>query len=257
MQIVITHLSRTRAGYIGVAGVDVETHRFVRPTLWGRPLGVQDVVPNGGPFDVGAIVELGDVRPTPSRPALEDCEFEPGAVVEQRALPGMDYWALLRRLARPKLRGIFGGPLRHQGSRGAAIEEGAGIASLGLLVPRGRPRLYVVDGRDGVKVLRLHFGDGELDLFATVTDLRLHQDDGATIDPTAVSNAIARINSGEQVLLSVGLSRAFSRTLDDPPAHWLMVSNIHFEATPDRRLAGTWQRSARKASSSNASARTG
>ena len=54
MQIAITHLSRTRAGYISVAGVDVETHRFVRPTLWGRPLGLQDVdhEPEGG-FEPG------------------------------------------------------------------------------------------------------------------------------------------------------------------------------------------------------------
>ena len=152
MQIVVTHLTRKRAGYIGVAGVDLETHRFVRPTLWGRPLGLQDVVPNGGPFDVGAVVELGDVRPTPRRPALEDFEYEPGAVLEYGTLAAADYWALLRRLARPKLGGIFGAPLRHHRSRGAAVPEGAGIASLGVLAPRGRPRLYVVDGRDGARI---------------------------------------------------------------------------------------------------------
>lgn len=257
MYIVITHLTRMRAGRIGVAGVDAETHRFVRPTLWGRPLGLQDVVPNGGPFDVGAVVELGEVRPTPTRPALEDCEYEPGAIVEHGLASGAEYWSLLRQLARPKLRGIFGGPLRHHGSRGAAVEEGAGIASLGILAPRGRPKLYVVDGRDGCKVLRLHLRDKELDLFATVTDLRLHQDDGATIDPAAVSEAIARMNAGEKLLLSVGLSRAFSRRLDDPPAHWLLVSNIHFESRPRWELADAWQRPAGVAASSSASASTG
>ena len=249
MQIAITHLSRTRAGYIGVAGVDLETHRFVRPTLWGRPLGLQDIVPNGGPFDVGAVVELGDVRPTPVRPALEDCEYEPGVVIEHGTVPAADYWTLLRRLARPKLRGIFGAPLRHHGSRGAAVPEGAGIASLGVLAPRGRPRLYVLDGRDRAKVLRLHFGDGEFDLFATVTDLRLYRDDGATLDPAALSSAITRIGSGETLLLGVGLSRAFSRTLDDPPAHWLLVTGLHFASRPGWRLADTWPPSAGVASS--------
>ena len=200
---------------------------------------------------MGAIVELGDVRPTPRRPALEDCEYEPGAVMEQGTLSGEDSWALLRRLARPKLRGIFGGPLRHHGSRGVAVAEGAGIASLGVLAPRGRPRLYVVDARDRTKVLRLHLLDKELDLFATVTDLRLHQEDGATIDPAAVSYAITRINSGEKLLLSVGLSRAFSRRLDDPPAHWLLVNNIHFESRPHWELADSWQRSGCVASSTN------
>jgi hypothetical protein len=189
---------------------------------------------------VGAVIELGDGRPTPGRPALEDCEYEPGAVIEQGNLSGADYWALLRRLARGKLRGIFGGPLRHHGSRGVALEEGTGIASLGVLAPRGRPRLYVVDGRDGSKVLRLHLSDGELDLFATVTDLRLHRDDGATIDPAAVSDAIARMNAGEKILLSVGLSRAFSRRWDDPPAHWLLASNVHFESRPRWGLADAW-----------------
>lgn len=252
MRIVITHPSRMRAGYVGVAGVDLETHRYVRPTVWRRPLGLEDVAPNGGPFDVGAVVELGDVRPTPRRPALEDCELEPGAIVEQGSLPPGEYWALLRRLARPKLRGIFGGPLRHHGSRGVAVEEGAGIASLGCLAPRGRPRLYVIGRDDDAKVPRLHFGDGELDLFATVTDLRLHQEDGATLDPVAVSDAITRLSSGEKVILSVGLSRTFARTPDDPPAHWLIVNNLHFESTAHRRLADTWARSSAVAKDSGA-----
>ncbi len=257
MQIVVTHLTRMRAGRIGVAGVDLDTHRYVRPTLWGRPLGLPDVAPNGGPSDVGAIVELGDVRPTPTRPALEDCEYEPGAVVDRGELAGAEYLAILRRLARPKLRGIFGGPLRHHGNRGAAVAEGAGIASLGILAPRGRPRLYVVRRPDGTRVPGLGFNDGELDVFASVTDLRLYQEDGETIDPRVVSDLMTRIASGERPLLSVGLSRSFSRGLGDPPAHWLIVSNVHFESTPGWRLADAWRRSARVASSSHAAPLTG
>ncbi len=34
MYIVITHLTRLRAGRIGVAGVDVETHRFREIVSW-------------------------------------------------------------------------------------------------------------------------------------------------------------------------------------------------------------------------------
>ena len=257
MRIVITHLTRMRAGRICVAGVDVETHRFVRPTLWERPLTLTDLAPNGGPFDVGAIVELGDVRPTPRRPSLEDCQYVPVQVQEHVATSSPDYWALLRRLARPKLRGIFGGPLRYHGNRGAAVEEGAGIASLGVLGLRTRPRLYVVRRPDGIRVPRIRLSDGELDVFATVTDLRLYQDDGDTLDSAAISDLMMRIASGERPLLSVGLSRAFSRGLGDPPAHWLFVSNVHFEAMPDRQVADSWRRPVRVASSPCASARTG
>jgi hypothetical protein len=240
MRIAITHLTRMRNGHVCVAGVDVETLRHVRPVLPTRQLGIRELAPRGGPFDLATVVELGTTTPAPARPAVEDHRYNPREAAPLVPIPAPAYGDLLARLARPKLRAIFGAPLRAHGALGAAVEAGAGIASLGCLAPRGRPRLRVLRKPDGSSALRLWFSDGELNVSVAVTDLRLYGPDRETPDWAAVSRVAARLASGERCLLSVGLGRAFARTPGEQPAHWLQVNNIHLAGTPTWRLADAW-----------------
>lgn len=238
MRIAITHLTRMREGHVCVAGIDVDTLRHVRPVLPGRQLGLQELATRGGPFDLATVVELGHVTPAPARPAVEDYRYNPWQAAALVPVPNPAYWDLLNQIARPKLRAIFGAQLRPHGAHGAAVDVGAGIASLGCLAPRVRPRLTVIQRPDGSATLRMWLSDGELNVSVAVTDLRLFQADRETPDPSAVARMTALLASGERVLLSVGLTRAFGKP-GEPPAHWLQVNTIHARSTADWRLADT------------------
>ena len=236
MRVAITHLTRMRNGHVCVAGVDIDSLRHVRPVRPARQLGVLELAPRGGQFDLATVVELGDATPTPVPPAVEDHRFHPWQAAPLVSIPGPAYWDLLTQLARPKLRAIFGASLRPHGAGGAAIPEGTGVASLGCLAPKGRPRLRVIRKPDGSAALRMWLSDGEVNASVSVTDLRLYRADRETPDLDAVSRVQALLDAGDRVLLSVGLTRAFARP-GEAPAHWLQVNNIHFGASPAWRLS--------------------
>ena len=94
---------------------------------------------------------------------------------------------------------------------------GRGKASLGVLRCPGPAELF----RRGSQ-LRMGFDDlrlGSLDL--NVHDHRLRDEKGVPID--SLWKVIRRrVQSGEPVILSLGLSQAFNGS------HWLRVDNIHF-----------------------------
>ena len=60
--------------------------------------------------------------------------------------------------------------------------------------------------------------------------------DGETPDEERVRAINRRMEEGEGVLLSVGLTRAFASAADREPVHWLQVNNLHLERTPCWRL---------------------
>lgn len=64
MRIVITHLTRMEAPRICVAGIDTDAGGHVRPTT-GRshPLTRELLAEQGGPYALGALVDLGEVTP--------------------------------------------------------------------------------------------------------------------------------------------------------------------------------------------------
>jgi hypothetical protein len=113
---------------------------------------------------------------------------------------------------------------------------GTGTASLGVLVPLGRPRLSLDTKPDGREVVRLQVWDGELRLDLSVTDLRLYSDDGATPDAVKVREVAQRLDRGVPALLCVGLTRPFASRPNDAPVHWLQVNNIHLADDPCWRL---------------------
>ena len=237
MRIVVTHLTRMKHGNVCVAGVNVEDGEHVRPVLRLGQLRAGDLAPSGGPFDLATIVDLGEVQPVPTLPQVEDHEFRARAAQAVGPVEPRIFWEMLHFLARPSPRTLFGDDLRRVGKSAAAVPEGRGVASLGCLRPAVAPRLYVVTRPDGRRSVRVRLRDEDFDLYVSVTDLRLYCPDGETPDDERVSAVNRRMEEGEGVLLSVGLTRAFASAPDREPVHWLQVNNLHLERTPCWRLA--------------------
>jgi len=228
MKIIVNHLTRMRPGYICVAGIDVETGRHVRPVL-GRNLGTVLLARHGGPFDIGAQVDLGRTQYAGHPPETEDYHFEPRTTIRHgTATPGA-FWALLERVARPHLREIFGPALSLQG-QGCVVAPGSGDTSLGCLRAL-RPPLLRVNDQGKIRCL-LPSRTVTLDL--GVTDLRLYTYEDGQYQPrrALVEQVAARLERGVPVILSVGLGRPWQKLDQSTPLHWLQVNNLHLEDDP-------------------------
>ncbi len=236
MKIVVNHLTRMSEGHICAAGIDPETLCHVRPVLPSRSLASTVLVRHGGCFDIGRVVDIGPAAPRPQLPHVEDHLFVPAAAEFVRQLPAGEFWALLLRVARPTLREIFGEALKVQGRSSWGTAPGKGSASLGCLVLQRMPRLCYTPAGDYKAGIRMHLRDGELDLWAPVTDFRLHQADHATPDQAAVERTADRIRTSRRIILGMGLTREFRASSEARSAHWLQVNNIHLETDPGWQL---------------------
>ena len=232
MRIVINHITRMRQGYICVAGCEVGTLRHIRPVLSMGLISTDFLARNGGPFDMGAVIEF-EATPQPSPPEVEDHVFDPRRLKRLEILSGPDFWTLLEEIAQPRLKDIFGKDLvpigKNPGS--CCVDVNRGCASLGCYRPYLRPVLYVGKSENRSRV-RIMIDDGDFDLDLGVTDARLFRPDNATADEKKIEEVRARLRTPEKVLLSVGLSRAWPSSPDRPPVHWLQVNNLHFEGDP-------------------------
>jgi hypothetical protein len=238
MRIVVNHLTRMYGGHICVAGVDTDTGRHVRPVLPTEPLSADLLARNLGPFDVANVVELGRPKHRPKPPHVEDHVFKPRRAKLVDVLGPDIFWAMLYALSQPRLQDIFGESLRPMGRASCGTPLGRGEASLGCLRPGRRQRPpYVAKRPDGRLQVRLAIDDGQLSRAVGVTDLRLYGPDHATPDPAKIQAVADRLRSSAAVVLSVGLTRAFSTSSmhEHEPVHWLQVNNIHLEDDP------TWQ----------------
>lgn len=125
------------------------------------------------------------------------------------------------------------------GHEHAAVEPGHGQVSLGTLaVTLHRPELFIEHHTPRDRI-RIKLRTGKIPLNLSVTDIRLYGADHVTPDPTAVAAAQERLVGSAEVMLSVGLTRAYSDWLSNqpqPPLHWLQVNNLHFVEEPIRRL---------------------
>lgn len=237
MKIAVAHLTRMAPGFVCVAGVDVDNGTHVRPVLSRGRLGTALCARQGGPFDMATVVDLGETRPVPTPPELEDHEFSPLRVRAVQRIEPMLFWDMLAHLAKPSLRDLFGPELQQRGLQSAATEQHTGHASLGLLMPTRTPQLFMDTNRKGEPAIRVKINTPDfLQLNLSVTDLRLHGEDGATPNVPLVESVARRIRSGTPVILSVGLTRAFPNGTGAPPVHWLQVNNIHLADDPCWRL---------------------
>lgn len=230
MRVVVNHLTRMEAPRICIAGIAPATGRHIRPVT-GRlsPLTRSLLAQQGGPFDLGTLIELGDTVPEPKPPETEDCLFWPDRVQVVGRLSPSRYLELVRGHAHERLQAIFGAELvRH--ARNYAVDKGCGTASLGILRLRRRPDLEV----DRFGKLRLRLNERAKSASLPVTDVRFVEADHKTIDAEVVADVKARMKRGVEVHLMLGLARAFQRSDDDIERHWLQVNGI---CMADRPLA--------------------
>jgi hypothetical protein len=227
VQILVDHLTRMQPGYFCVAGVEVDTPRHVRPVLRHGRLTTDLLRPNGGPFDLGSIVDLGQTTNAGRAPELEDHRFDPSSTRWLLDDDPDDFWDTLDGVARESLTEIFG-PALELWDESGTVDVGEGGASLGCLKPEKQPWLYV-DHRGTVRMV-LDYLIPSVDL--SVNDLRLYERDGRTPRRDLVAGVQKRLKAGVETILSVGLTRPWQKRGDTAERHWLQVNNIHLEDDP-------------------------
>lgn len=223
MVIVLNHITRMRGTRICVAGLERRAARHVRPTSGpDEPLTRALLAERGGPFALGAAIDLGWVAPQPEVPESEDHRFSPAAARVVGRLDRHEYLHLLQQASREDLESLFGPALERHGHK-LAVNAGAGSASLGVLRPQRRPELGV--NRYGRAQVRLRDSE-QPPLYVPVTDVRFVEEDHVTVKRAAVEDVGRRIRRGVDTLLMLGLSRAFRAKDGDPARHWLQVNGI-------------------------------
>lgn len=225
MKIVVSHLTRMEPGFVCVAGLDIRTGNHVRPVL-GRRLSRDLLQTNGGVFDIGAVVDLGRTTSVGTAPEVEDHRFSVENLKLNRSMAAQEFWIAIQNSSSIDLATIFGPPLAARGG-GCAVDMNSGTASLGCLQLPKRSVLEV----DRYEKIRLRLNDGRFAPNLSVTDLRVYEDDQKTPRQEVVARLQNR-SQNENVLLSVGLARAWKKPGDTDARHWLQVNNLHFESDP-------------------------
>ncbi len=223
MEIVVNHLTRMKPGFFCAAGLEIHSRRPIRPVL-ETPLPVELLERYGGPFSLGAILDLGATRFVGKVPEIEDQFFDRNVVQHKGKLNESEFWKWNADSAYDSLDKVFGAPLQRLGST-CALPERHGIGSLGCYWAR-RVKLTVTRNydRDAVRVLMQDAGQL---LNVPLTDIRFYEADHITVNRNTVETFAARLQSEPQVLVSIGLSRPFRKSEDQTAMHWLQVNNIH------------------------------
>ncbi|MEO7003020.1 MAG: hypothetical protein ABI068_14495, partial [Ktedonobacterales bacterium] len=174
MRIFVNHLTRMQPGYICVAGIDPGSQKHIRPVWYGR-LTRDLLASEGGVFEIGAEIDLGEVEWVGEAPEMEDHRFNRWRVQAVGTCVPAEYWGLLQQVARTSLHAIFGPALHPYGNR-YAVARGEGDASLGCLKLAAPPQLTL----DAFDKVRLLFRNDDRTVSAPVTDLRLYEADQQT-----------------------------------------------------------------------------
>jgi hypothetical protein len=232
MKFVLSHLTTMDAGFVCLAGLDLDTGNHIRPVLKGARLRSVLVEGLGGKVNMAQEIDLGPITPDPNPPETEDHIFSPGKMKIIRTLPGPEFWEAMKSAAIPRLDEIFGCHLRNQ-KLSCVIDVGMGQHSLGCLTVENPPRIFINDrGR-----LRARVRDGVYNVELSITDLRFYKIDQKTPRPEIIDNYNRRILMGADVILGVGLTRPWQKPDDTKPYHWLQLNAVHLSDNPAWQLS--------------------
>jgi hypothetical protein len=234
MRIVVNHLTRMQRGYMCAAGVDMEYLCHVRPVSAAGRLSVNLLTRYGGPFDMAVILEFDSPQSISRKPEVEDKIINPSNIQNIGVLGPKKFWRFLTQVAETKLVNIFGEDLIEIGGSSCGVNVGKGKASLGCLMPKCYPSLYIKSRSNRPDQVRMQFTDGNFHLDCGVTDIRLYGNDHVTPNDQVIQGITQRL-SNVLAILSMGLTRAYASREGLEPVHWLQVNNIHFQDDP------TWQ----------------
>ena len=230
MEIVLNHLTRMRGERICVAGIDPASNAHIRPTTPPWDLMTRNLLrENGGPFEIGAVVDLGSTTSDGTPPEVEDRRFSTASANYVRMLSAEEYLALLDDASEPTLEAVFGDQLQRATKWKLGVPVGSGDASLGVIRgPRwqrlGVDREYGLrDGRPTRINAAVHAEDGQA--YAPVNDLRFFDDRGF-VDEDVVAKANARLSTGVDSFLMVGLTRPHAAGESDGEYHWLQINGL-------------------------------
>ena len=222
MQIVINHLTRMQPGLFCAAGLDLKTGMHIRPLIEGG-LHTDLLSREGGPFALGAILDLGPTKFIGRVPEIEDRLCERANLKLVGEMDSNVFRQSLEASAKVSLTEIFGASLRRAGST-RTIAENSGLFSLGCCWV-DHCKLTIVQ-REGGPRLKLMWRDQGDELLTAVADIRLFESDHRTLNMATIELANTQLATQERILLSVGLSRPYRKTEDEAPMHWLQVNNI-------------------------------
>jgi len=214
-----------------VAGINPATSQHLRLVLRRERLKTRLLARYGGPFDIGHIIVYRRCRPRPIPPHIEDCVISISQLICKTVAEPAEYWEMLKDISKTGLKDIFGSDLRLFGASSCGTAAGQGKASLGCLRLKKRPEIYL-GGRFGRPQIRMRLTDGEFDVDAPVTDLRLYAEDHYNPQISLVEEIQQKIRISQGVILSLGLTRAFAAPHDQSPVHWLQINNLHFQEQP-------------------------
>jgi hypothetical protein len=214
-----------RFGHICVAGIEPVSGKHVRPVT-KRHMDRTLLRSNGGVFEIGALVDLGNTRYEGRAPELEDHKFSPDQLRHIERLKPAAFWEWLTNTSAVDLRAIFGNALEERG-RGCTVNLNCGESSLGNFQP---PNISFF-GLNAQGKLRIAISDGKFRPDLSVTDVRFYEQDHETPRREVIQFVADRLKKG-RVILSVGLSRAFLKGSESKARHWLQVNNIHLEEDP-------------------------
>lgn len=235
MEIIINHLTRMKAGFMCVAGIDSQTREHIRFETSARRMEISMLARNEGPFDIGNRIFFKELSPCGVKPHVEDHIYRPEFAHLVETVSGEQFWELLCSVSQTRLRDIFGEELDQIGSRSCGTQEGKGEASLGCLSPKLARNLRI-ERLWGRQRIRVDVCDEDFIMDLGVTDIRLYQDDHVTPNPKIIEDLANKIQHSDGIMLSVGLGRAYAPKEGSDRFHYLQVNNIHLKENPVRQL---------------------
>jgi hypothetical protein len=244
MLIAVSHLTRMREGFICVAGHEVKrrvpdgtlqiTGSLKRPVLQYQQIDADMLKV----FQLGSVVNLGNITPYPQPPHVEDVVFSPRQCKRESVLSPDDFWHVLESTAHSSLTDIFGDAFkRHNWTLYVDPTEPLSVppnqvSAIGAKCSLGQ---WILDASSvDVTVIsstKLRLAVSRINVSLPLTDVRLYRQPFWELDEEALYELLQALQGAKQekqkIVLSMGLTRAFPSERLSRPVCWLQVNNIH------------------------------